>query len=109
MLQVEFRKVRPDRVDRLREWLHELERRAAEVRETFAQETVRHEIACLIEAREGPVLIYAMEAEDFERAAAAYQGSVLPIDREHRDVMTDVLLPGSASVEQLYECRLDDA
>jgi hypothetical protein len=109
MLEVVFRRVRPDKVDRLREWLREAERRADEIRQTFAQETMRHEIAYLIETREGPVLVYAMEAEDLEQAAAAYQGSALPIDREHHDVMADVLLPGSATVERLYEFWLDNA
>ena len=77
-----------------------------EVRETFHQETVRHEVAYLVEGRDGPVLVYAMEAEDFERAAEAYGASKLPIDLEHREVLGAVLA-GPADFEKLYDVALD--
>lgn len=47
---------------------------------TFAQEGVRHEQAYLLKTVEGPILVYAMEAADHDRAQAAYQRSSLPID-----------------------------
>lgn len=107
MVTVVFRRVKPDKVDRLRRWLRELEQRRDEVVETFRQETVRHEVAYLLEGRDGPVLVYAMEAEDFEHASAAYRGSTLPIDRQHRAVMAEVLEDAPA-VEKLYECSAPD-
>jgi Family of unknown function (DUF6176) len=105
-LEVVFHRVKRDQVERLRAWLQEGETRADEIRETFRQETVRHEAAYLLEGRDGPILVYAMEAEDFERAADAFRSSTLPIDLQHREVMRTVL-DGPADVEKLYEVALD--
>jgi hypothetical protein len=105
-LEVVFRRVKPDQVDRLRAWMREGERRADEVRETFRQETVRHEVAYLLEGKRGPVLVYAMEAEDLDRSAETFRSSSLPIDVQHRTVMRDVL-EGPAEAEKLYEVALD--
>ena len=105
MLRTHFLRVRPDKVDRLKWWLTELNRRRDEVRETFVQETVRHEIAYLLDGADGPILVYVVEAEDFDQARRAYQGSTLPIDAEHRQVMKEVT-DGAAPVEALYECRI---
>src|SRR6059036_2648651 len=105
MLLVVMRQVQPGQVDRLRAWLHELQQRSEEVRETFRQETVRQEVAYLMEGRDGPVLIYAMEAEDFAQASEAFKSSTLPIDAEHKKVMAEVL-GDPVPVEQLYECAL---
>jgi hypothetical protein len=104
MLRVAFRQIRPDRVDRLRAWMLELEQRAGEVRQTFDNEGVQHEHAFLIESADGPVLVYAVEVADTERAERAYAESTLTIDLEHRRVMADVVA-GDASVESLYELR----
>jgi hypothetical protein len=106
MLEVVFRRVRKDEVDRLRRWMAELGRRAEEVRETFRQETVRHEVAYLLQAADGPVLVYAIEAEDPALGHRVAASSDLPIDVEHRTVMASVLA-GPAEVEKLYECRLE--
>lgn len=106
MLEVAFRRVKPEKAERLRGWLAEAERRADEVRETFRQETVRHEVAFLVEGADGPILVYAMEAEDFDRARGAFTSSTLAIDARHAEVMADVLEPGRAPAERLYEVRL---
>jgi hypothetical protein len=45
MIKLAMRKVRPGQEDQLRKWMAELNRRTAEVRETFAQEGVCHEQA----------------------------------------------------------------
>jgi hypothetical protein len=107
MLEVAFRRVREGEVDRLRAWMAELSRRPGEVRETFRQETVRHERAWLLRGADGPILVYAVEAEDPELGHRVARGSTLPIDVEHRRVMSRVI-EGPADVEPLYECRLDD-
>lgn len=62
-----------------------------EVLETFANEIVRHEVAYLLETSDGPVLVYAIEAEDLDHAARAVEENPLPIDFEHRRVMQEVL------------------
>jgi len=83
----------------------ELGRRQDEVRETFRNEGVRHEQAFLIQAPDGPVLIYAHEVDDPHAAQQAYAGSTLPLDLQHREVMGDVL-GEVADVELLYDIRL---
>ena len=104
MLRVAFRRIHPDRVDRLRAWLAELPRRADEVRQTFDNEGVTHEQAFLVETLTGPLLIYAIEVADVARGAEAYARSTLPIDLEHRQVMADVVI-GEGGAELLYELR----
>jgi Family of unknown function (DUF6176) len=103
VLVVRFSSVKPDQLDRLRSWMGELMRRRDEVRETFKQETVRQEVAYLLPGREGPILVYAVEAEDTEHAGRVARASTLPIDIEHRHVMGEVL-QGAADAELLYEC-----
>ena len=106
MLRVTFTKIRPGKEERLRAWLSEVMERQDEVRETFVKETVRHEQAFIVEGREGPILIYAIEAEDHEVGGRAYRASTLPIDLEHRAIMDEVLGEG-LSVEPLYDCAID--
>jgi hypothetical protein len=106
MIKLAIRKVRPEEENRLRSWMAELNRRSTEVLATFAHEGVRHEQAYLLRTSDGPILIYAMEAEDHERAASAFQSSTFPIDHEHRRIMKEVLAE-EANVELLYECRAD--
>jgi Family of unknown function (DUF6176) len=106
MLELHFRLVKADEVERLREWMAELNGRMDEVRETFRNETVRHEVAYLIRGSEGPILVYAIEAEDPDHGHRAAATSTLPIDVQHREVMGSVL-EGPAQAEWLYECRLE--
>ena len=104
MIKVAIRKLKPGQEDQLRTWMAELTRRSAEVRETFAQEGMRHEQAFLLDTADGCVLIYAMEAADHERAASAFRNSTLPIDVEHKRIMAQVL-GDSANVELLFDCQ----
>jgi len=106
MLSVVLRKLKDGEVDRLRSWMAELNERQDEVRETFAQEGVMHERAYLLEMEKGPVLVYAIEARDFEAASRAYNDSTLPIDLEHRKVMSKVLAE-PADADLVYECQAD--
>lgn len=80
-------------------------RRRDEVIETFVNEGVRHEVAYLLPAADGPVLVYAMEVDDPERASAAFRASSFPIDDEHKRVMGQVLA-GPVEAELLYDVRL---
>ena len=105
MLEVVFSRVEEARVEQLRAWMEELGHREDEVLETFRNEGTRHERAFLLEGRDGPVLVYAIEAEDPERARQAYSDSTLPIDLEHRRVMREVL-SGRSEVEELLNLSL---
>ena len=106
MVRVRFLKVRPGQVDRLRYWMAELSQRTEEVRETFRQETVRHEVAHLIDGADGPVLVYIVEADDLDQAARAFEENPYPIDLEHRRVMSEVL-GEPVEAERLLDIAID--
>ena len=106
MLRITFSRVRPDKVELLRAWMADLARREEEVLETFRQETVRHEVAYLLESGDGPVLVYAIEAADLAQAARAVETQPLPIDLEHRRVMREAF-DGVVPTECLLDIRLE--
>lgn len=106
MLHVRVLRVRLDQVGRLTTWLRELTDRADEVRETFAHEGVRHEQAHLVSTSEGPLLVYAFEADDVEAAFDAYARSTLPIDLEHAATM-EAAIAGPADSECLLDLRAE--
>lgn len=82
--------------------MREVNDRLVEVRETFVQETVEREMAFLLEGRDGPVLVYVIEAEDMEQCQRVVRERPFPIDLEHREVMMSVL-EGPAQVETLLD------
>lgn len=91
MIKLSIARVKPDKEARLRKWLEELNERADEVRATFVDETARAEQGFIVTTSDGPLLIYAMEAEDFQRGREAYASSKHPIDSEHREIMSECL------------------
>jgi hypothetical protein len=106
MIKVSIRRIRPEKEQRLRAWLAELNSRAEEVRETFRGETVRAEQAYIVPGDTGPLLVCVMEAEDFERGSKAFATSHHKIDAEHKDVMRECL-GESVNVAPLYEVTLE--
>jgi len=104
VIKLGIRKVKPEDEGRLREWMSQLNARHTEVRETFRQEGVTHEQACLINVSGELILIYAMESADHAKAAAAFAQSTLPIDVEHKRIMSEVLGAVVPS-ELLFECH----
>ena len=106
MLRVSIRPIHPEKEGRLRAWLAELSSRADEVRQTFREETVRAEQAFIVAGVAGPLLIYVMEAEDFERGSKAFAGSRHTIDIEHREVMRECLAE-SAPIVPIYDVGLE--
>lgn len=91
MLRVGVARVHERKVDRLREWMTELNQRMDEVRETFEQEGTRHEQVHLLHSTDGPILVYVMEVEDAEVSRQTFLESELPIDEQHRAVMQEVI------------------
>jgi hypothetical protein len=102
VLRITFLTINPGKEPRLRAWLAELNKRADEVRATFRDETVRSEQAFVVEGPNGPMLVYAIEASDFERGAAAFAKSHHPIDAEHRAVMQECVGP-ALDVRPVYD------
>lgn len=107
MLEIAFLRVKEDKVDILKNWMQEIRQREDEVLETFRNEGTRHEAAYLLEDAEGPVLVYAQETVDPERAHQAFRDSELPIDLEHRQVMQDVVA-GRLEAEELLNLSTPD-
>jgi hypothetical protein len=91
MLHVNIYPIKPGKEVRLRAWLSELNNRADEVRATFADESVRSEQAYIVSTSDGSILIYAIEAADFEQGAKAYASSSHPIDAQHREIKLECL------------------
>ena len=88
MIHLTFYRVRPGELGRLQAWLTEVMHRADEVRETYRREGVRHERAYFLETSDGHVLVYTVECEDFDAAAEAFATSDIPIDLEHKAMMS---------------------
>ena len=59
----------------------------------------------MLEGRDGRVLVYLMDAQDWDQARGAYQASTLAIDLQHREIMEDVS-DVRAATEMAYECRI---
>jgi hypothetical protein len=106
LIRVGFFKIRPDQVERLRAWTHELTQRRDEVLETFRAETTQQECAYLLPGASGPILVYAQQVDDPDQAHRAFAASELPIDLQHKQVMAEIR-EGSAEVEVLFDIRVE--
>jgi hypothetical protein len=92
MLRVVIRQVQPGRTEELRAWLAQAGGpRRQEALDTLADEGCAHEMAFLIEGKDGPVVVYAMEVEDERKVMEAFSSSRHQIDAEHKQVMEGTL------------------
>jgi len=82
-------KLKPDSIDRVREWAAEIMRRRDEALETMRDETVALECFFLERAADGDYLIGVMTAESFERSQQAVRESVHAIDAYHQQFKRD--------------------
>ena len=104
MIKLGIRRVKPEEVGRLREWMSQLDKRRDEVQATFRQEGVQHEQVYLLDVPGGPIMVDAMQAPDHDRAAKAFLESKLPIDAEHKAVLKQVL--GEPVLQELlFDCQ----
>ncbi|WP_224450063.1 DUF6176 family protein [Haloprofundus salilacus] len=97
-------RIRPGKTDRLREWTDEIRAREDEALETLQHEGMHAEAAFVEHAEDGDYLVYYMEADDIEEVFEAFEESPHEIDREHREVMHEVLVGDDAerTIEPLY-------
>ena len=105
MLRVAFARIKPEKEQKLRAWLAQLMTRKDEVRETFLQEGMHQEKAYILPTADGPVLVYVMDAEDFNRVNTAYESSTLSIDAEHRAMLAECL-GDPIRLAPLYDCSV---
>ncbi|MDC7804537.1 DUF6176 family protein [Sphingomonas sp. BLCC-B65] len=88
MIHLVARRIDPDHLDRVVEWLRTVNGpRRQEALASLAAERVRHETAMILDGADGPVLVYAMETDDIAHSRAVADMSPRAIDAEHRAVM----------------------
>jgi hypothetical protein len=102
MIKAAFVKVREDKVDRLRAWSEELQVRAEEVRDAFAEQSTNKERAYLVHGLEAPILVLVYDFDDAARAHEAFRDSTLAIDQDYKQVMDEVM-DDALDAEVLYE------
>jgi hypothetical protein len=101
VLNLQFRKIKPEREGQLRAWFAELSARAAEVRATFRDEGVQHEQAFILPTAEGPVLVWAGQLNDPDQASRVFARSSHAIDIEHERVLSECL-DGRIALSPVY-------
>ena len=78
-------KLKPDSLEKVREWAKVINERKTEALATLRDESVISETVFLDRNSEGDFLIYVMKAENFERAKQAVENSAHAIDEYHRN------------------------
>ena len=87
-IHLNVRRLKPGHREAVEAWLAELNGpRRHEAIETLQDEGVSHESAVILDTSDGPVIVYAMETDDIERARAAGAASTHPVDERHHEVM----------------------
>ncbi len=77
-------RLKPDSLERVREWAKTINARKEEALDTLRDETVVVESVFLDQTAEGDFLITFMKAESLEKAREAVQNSAHDIDRFHQ-------------------------
>ncbi|WP_240642433.1 DUF6176 family protein [Microbacterium sulfonylureivorans] len=82
------RRLNPEMRASVEHWLGEVNGPLrSEAIETLRAEGVSHETAIILDTSDGPVIVYAMETDDIDRARRVGAASTHPIDRRHHEVM----------------------
>lgn len=78
-------KLKPDSLEKVREWAKTINERKDEALETLRDEKVILETVFLDQNSEGDFLIYVMKAASFAKARQAVQKSIHSIDEYHQN------------------------
>jgi hypothetical protein len=92
MIMLQFTRINPDKVGKLLDWMDELAGREQEALETMAADSITHEVAYLLDTKDGPIFISAMFANDPDHAERMRFSSTHPIAQKYREIMHDVLV-----------------
>ena len=97
-------KIEDGKTQRLKEWMDEICEREEEAIETLKNEGMHSETAFIEHTDEGDFLLYYMKANDIEQVFESFENSSHEIDKEHKQVMNDVLESGEnvSDYEVLY-------
>lgn len=94
MIDLSVHRVRPGHEQQLRDWFAALQGpRRAEAELTLREEGIDHETAVLVDGRDGLLLVYAMQSDDFGHAKRVADASTHAVDADHRAVLRACLLP----------------
>ena len=88
-------RLKPNSLERVREWARTINSRRTEALVTLRDETVVIEAAFLDCTSEGDFLIYIMKAESFEKSKQAAATSTHEIDKYHQDFKKDTWESGN--------------
>ncbi|WP_049907350.1 DUF6176 family protein [Haloferax elongans] len=90
--------------DRLYEWMEAVTSRRDEALATLQDENVYSEAAFLESRPDGEYVCFYMEAEDLEAAAAAFEASPHDIDRQFKQLLSEVVAEEQPDeeIEPLY-------
>ena len=84
-------RIEPRKVDRPREWTEDIKGREDEALATLENEGMHLEAAFVEDTDDGAFLVYVMKADDVDAVFSAFESSAYDIDREHAEVLADVL------------------
>lgn len=87
-------KLKPDSIEKLREWAKVINERQTEALETLRDESVILETVFLDQTEEGDFLIYLIKAESFAKAREAVQKSDHSIDEFHQNFKRETWADG---------------
>ncbi len=87
-------KLKPDSIEKVREWAQVINERKTEALATLRDESVIFETVFLDQTEEGDFLIYLMKAESFARARQALQKSNHSIDEFHQNFKRETWIDG---------------
>lgn len=82
-------KLKPDSIEKVREWVRVVNKRKDEVLATLRDESVILECVFLDQTSEGDFLIYLMKAKSIEKAIEAFEKSTHEIDAYHRNFKSE--------------------
>lgn len=88
-------KLKPNLIEKAREWAQVINERKTEALATLRDESVILETVFLDRTTEGDFLIYFMKAENFEKAKETIEKSIHAIDEYHRNFKRECWEDGS--------------
>jgi hypothetical protein len=100
-VQLARARIEPEKVDRVREWYAELERRESEVRAALDHEGVYTETAFVHEVDDTAYLHVYMEADDVQAADEAGDEEQFEIHEEHHEVLRETLAGEFVELESI--------
>lgn len=87
-------KLKPDSIEKVREWAKTINERKTEALATLREESVILETVFLDQTGEGDFLIYLMKAESFAKARETVQKSIHSIDGFHQNFKRETWADG---------------